>query len=138
MKFEYTRAQEACNSGELAQYRLSDNVGGVKQLLSDLSHALVEERYFALVEMARTYSTASLVIFFQVQNFRSDPCISSVSHCDHDYYFELLREEERDAQSISRCSTAHHRDVRAVPRANRTFSAARSPISFASSNTTHR
>jgi hypothetical protein len=23
---------------------------------------------------------------------------------DHDYYFELLREEERDAQSITRCS----------------------------------
>jgi hypothetical protein len=28
---------------------------------------------------------------------------------DHDYYFELLDEEERAAQSISRCSTAHHR-----------------------------
>ena len=26
-------------------------------------------------------------------------------YCDHDYYFELLREEERDAQSITRCST---------------------------------
>jgi len=40
---------------------------------------------------------------------------------DHDYYFELLGEEERDAQSIARCSTAHHRDFRALPRANRTF-----------------
>jgi hypothetical protein len=50
---------------------------------------------------------------------RSEPCIS-VRHCDHDYYFELLGEEERDAQSISRCSSAHHGDVRAVPRANRT------------------
>jgi len=47
---------------------------------------------------------------------RSDPCISSVSNCDHDYYFELLVIEERDAQSITRCSTAHHRDVRAVSR----------------------
>jgi hypothetical protein len=37
---------------------------------------------------------------------------------DHDYYFELPREGERDAQSISRCSTAHHRDVRALPRVN--------------------
>jgi hypothetical protein len=26
-------------------------------------------------------------------------------NCDHDYYFELRGEEERDAQSISRCST---------------------------------
>ena len=37
---------------------------------------------------------------------------------DHDYYFELLREEEWNAQSIARCSTAHHGDFRAVPRAN--------------------
>ena len=27
---------------------------------------------------------------------------------DHDYYFELLGEEERAAQSIARCSTEHH------------------------------
>jgi hypothetical protein len=31
---------------------------------------------------------------------------------DHDYYFELPREEERDAQSITRCSMAHHGDFR--------------------------
>jgi hypothetical protein len=37
---------------------------------------------------------------------------------DHDYYFELLAEEERDAQSITRCSSAHHRDFRSVPRVN--------------------
>jgi hypothetical protein len=35
---------------------------------------------------------------------------------DHDYYFGLLTEEERNAQSITRCWTAHHRDFRAVPR----------------------
>ena len=40
---------------------------------------------------------------------------------DHDYYFELLPKEERAAQSIARWSTSHHRDVRAGPRANRTF-----------------
>jgi site-specific recombinase XerD len=44
---------------------------------------------------------------------------------DHDYYFELLCEEERAAQSISRCSTAHHRLFRACPRANRTFLSAK-------------
>src|SRR5215469_9738275 len=49
---------------------------------------------------------------------RSDPCISSIHNLDHDYYFELLREEEWNAQSIARCSTAHHRDIRAVPRVN--------------------
>ena len=37
---------------------------------------------------------------------------------DHDYYFELPREGERDTQSISRCFTSHHRDVRAFPRVN--------------------
>jgi hypothetical protein len=34
----------------LLKHRLSDNVGGVKQFSSTLQHALVEERYFALVE----------------------------------------------------------------------------------------
>jgi hypothetical protein len=47
---------------------------------------------------------------------------------DHDYYFELLGEEERAAQSITRCSTAHHRLFRACPRANRTLPLVRNPI----------
>ena len=34
------------------KHRLSDNVGGVKQLLSIPIRALGEERHFALVEMA--------------------------------------------------------------------------------------
>src|SRR5205814_7079971 len=35
---------------------------------------------------------------------------------DHDYYFELRGEGERDTQSIARCFTSHHRDFRAFPR----------------------
>src|SRR5437016_11208520 len=54
---------------------------------------------------------------------------------DHDYKFELLREEERDTQSITRCPIAHHRDFRAVPRADRTFSTAHNPIPGATSST---
>ena len=54
---------------------------------------------------------------------------------DHDYYFELLREEEQDTQSISRCSTAHHRDFRVVPRANRIFVVVQNPILCATSST---
>src|SRR5215470_2719952 len=55
---------------------------------------------------------------------------------DHDYYFKLLlNKEEQDAQSISRCSAAHHGLVRAVLRANRTLSSAHSPCSGASSRT---
>src|ERR1035441_5082838 len=33
---------------------------------------------------------------------------------DHDYYFRLPGEGERDTQSITRCSTAHHPDFRVV------------------------
>ena len=53
---------------------------------------------------------------------------------DHDYYFELPSEGERDTQSVTRCLTSHHRDVQVVPRANRTFSPARNPIACASSS----
>src|SRR5580692_7457560 len=92
------------------------------------------KRHFALVEGFALPTVDSLVIVFR-SGTRSDPCISSVSNCDHDYYFELPVKEERDAQSISRCSTAHHRDIRAVPRANRTWPTARNPIPCASSST---
>src|SRR5664279_2227901 len=54
---------------------------------------------------------------------------------DHDYYFELPREGERDAHSITRCFASHHRDIRAFPRTNRTSSTARNPIPCASSST---
>src|ERR1700730_18629814 len=54
---------------------------------------------------------------------------------DHDYYFELPPEGERDTHSIARCFTSHHRDVRAFPRTNRTFSTPRNPIPCASSST---
>ena len=54
---------------------------------------------------------------------------------DHDYYFELPRKGERDTHSITRCLTSHHRDVRAFPRANRTFSTARNPIPCVASST---
>src|SRR6202795_391232 len=119
----------------LSQNRLSDNVAPVKHFLGVLTRALRRARHFALVEgSAIPTNQGPLVIRFRSET-QFDPCISSVCNCDHDYYFELLREEERDAQSITRCSTAHHGDFRAVPRANRTFSPARNPIPFATSNT---
>ena len=102
-------------------------------ILSTLPHALGEARHFALVEELPIQPRLARNRFRS--GTQSDPCISSVCNCDHDYYFELLGEEERDTQSISRCSTAHHRDVRAVPRANRTCSTADSPIPGASSST---
>ena len=56
-------------------------------------------------------------------------------NCDHDYQFRLPGEGERDAQSITRFCTAHHRDFRAVPRANQTYSTARNSTLAATSNT---
>src|SRR5450755_4630640 len=111
--------------GWLLIHRLSDNVGGVKHLLSIPIRALGEERHFALVEMA-VPTTGSLVIVFQVRIF--DPTHASLRSRTAIMITtsnSSSSQEERDAQSISRCSTTHHGDFRAVPRANRTFSAAR-------------
>src|SRR5262249_40687539 len=68
-------------------------------------HPLREERHFALVEkLAMPYQPGSLVI-----SFRSAISIRPMHlfghNRDHDYSFRLLREEERDAQSITRCSS---------------------------------
>jgi hypothetical protein len=58
-----------------------------------------------------------LVIVFQIRNSVRPMHLFGL-YRDHDYYFELPREGERDTQSITRCSAAHHRDFRALPRAN--------------------
>ena len=83
-------------------------------------HALREERHFALVESFCFSNHRLARNRFQVRSL--DPTHASLrsTTADHDYYFELLREEEWNAQSIARCSIAHHSDFRAVPRANRT------------------
>ena len=75
---------------QLLQNRVSDNVGGVKQLLSALPHALVEERHFALDEKAVS-NQGSLVI---VSGQELGPTHASL----------------RAATAIMRRSTAHHRD----------------------------
>ena len=120
---------------QLVKNRLSDNAGGVKHILSIPLRALGEERHFALIEMA-VPTIGSLVIVCQVRTFgpahaslRSRTAIM-ISTSNSSYL-----QEERDAQSIARCSTAHHGDFRAVPRANRTSSAARNPTACASSRT---
>ena len=113
---------------------LSDNVGPCQALLSAQLHALGEERHFALVEGVAFPTVGSLVIVCQARN-SVRPMHLFGHNLDHDYYFELLGEEERAAQSITRCSTAHHGLFRAGPRANRTFSLARNPTPCATSNT---
>src|SRR5215472_10468691 len=97
----------------------------------------MEERHFALVDGFALPTVGSLRNRFR-SGTQSDPCISSTRNCDHDYYFELLlfSEEEQDAKSIARCSTEHHRDIRAILRADQICSTAENPIPGASSNTT--
>src|SRR5205809_7566761 len=104
----------------LAKTGVSDNVGGVKHVATTLPHALEQERHFALIGEVLNPTKARFLISLQVGKLSSTH--ASLRHrLDHDYYFELLREEERAAHSITRCSTAHHRLFRAGPRANRTF-----------------
>ena len=101
--------------------RLSENVGGVKYFLSTLRRALRKESHFALVEgLAFAFPTVgSLVIVSGQHSVR--PMHVFGHNRDPDYQFRLPWLGERDAQSITRCFTAHHGDVRDVPRANRTL-----------------
>jgi hypothetical protein len=73
----------------------------VKHFSSALLHALEEERHFALVDGVAFPTVGSLVIVFQVRN--SVRPMHLFGHTrDHDYYFELPGEGERDTQSITR------------------------------------
>jgi hypothetical protein len=104
----------------LALHRLSDNVGRVKLILSTLRDALQEERHFALVDGFALPTVGSLRNLSGQElspthaSLRSAPAIMITTSNSSSI------KEEQDAQSITRCSTAHHDDVRAVLRANRT------------------
>src|SRR5882757_9142414 len=104
----------------------------VKHFLSVLLRALRRARHFALVEGPAIPTKGPLVIVSGLNSVR--PMHLFGHTFDHDYYFELPSEGERDTQSIARCFTSHHSDVQVVPRANRTFSPARNSIPCASSS----
>ena len=75
----------------LAKHRLSDNVVPVKYFLGVLTRALRRARHFALVE-AVPYQPRPARNPFQVRN--SVRPMHLFGHTfDHDYYFELPREE---------------------------------------------
>jgi hypothetical protein len=105
-----TGLRRSCESiptatGRLKQLRLfstllaiSNNVGGVKQLSRTLQHALIEERHFALLVGLRFPTWARFESFGS--GTRSDPAISSITHCDQDSFSSnSLTDWERDAQS---------------------------------------
>src|ERR1700687_5107057 len=116
---------------------VSNNVGGVKYFWGALIRALRRAPFRSRWSFCFCFCSAnqgSPRNRFQVRN--SVRPMHLFGHTlDHDYYFELPPEGERDTQSITRCSTAHHRLFRVVPRANRTFSTARNSIPSAPSNT---
>ncbi len=89
----------------------------VKHFSSALLHALKEERHFALLDGVAFPNRRLARNRFQVRNSVRPMHLFGLNR-DHDYYFELPREGERDTQSITRCCAAHHRDFRALPRAN--------------------
>jgi hypothetical protein len=73
---------------------ISNNVVSVKQYVRTQLHALVEERHFALLVVG------SLLIVAVKNSVR--PIHLFDHNCDHDYYFELPCEGERDTQSLRR------------------------------------
>jgi hypothetical protein len=79
---------------------ISNNVGGVKRFSSTPLHALGEGRHFALVDGLRFPTPGSLLIVGVRNSVR--PIHLFDPNCDHDYYFELPCEGERDAQSLRR------------------------------------
>ena len=118
----------------MLQHRVSDNAGAVKHFLSVLTRALRRARHFALVDAvpyqprARSQSVSGQELSPTHASLRSTTSIMITTS-------NSPVQRERDTQSITRCSTSHHRDVRVVPRANRTFSTARNSIPCASSST---
>jgi hypothetical protein len=97
--------------------RLSDNVGGVKSFLSTLSHALREERHFALLEevpyptKARFQSVTGLELSPTHASLRSTTSIMIASSNSPAKGSGL-------PNRFTRCSTAHQRLFRAGPRAD--------------------
>ena len=98
---------------------ISDHVGSVKHFLGALQRALRKKRHFALIEGLPFPTVGSLLIVSGLDSVR--PMHLFGHNSDHDYKFRLPGVGEQDAQSVGRCSTAHHCSFRAVPRANRTF-----------------
>jgi len=116
--------------------RLSNSVGGVKQISGTLILALSGALFRSSLRTADP-TQGSLVNPFQVRNAWSDPCISSVTTSIMITTSNSPR-GEREAQSIARCSTPHPGDFRALPRANQTAEAGRSPSPCATSSTSER
>ena len=79
---------------------ISNNVGSVKYVIGTQLPALGDERHFALADGLRFPIEGSLVILAVRNSVRPNHLFDH--NRDHDYYFELPCEGERDAQSLRR------------------------------------
>jgi len=86
--------------GSWRKIAISNNVGGVKRISGTLQRALENERHFALVDYLPRPTKGSLAIVAVKNSVRPNHLFDH--NCDHDYYFELPCEGERDAQSFQR------------------------------------
>jgi hypothetical protein len=79
---------------------ISNNVGGVKRVSGTQRRVLENERHFALVDCLPRPTKGSLAIVAVKNSVRPNHLFDH--NCDHDYYFELPCEGEREAQSFQR------------------------------------
>ena len=92
-----------------------NNVGAVRFFSSVLIRALRGARHFALVRRSAISNQRLARNRFRCGT-QSDPSISSVAYAIMIPSSNSSVKEERAAQSITRCSIAHHRLFRACPR----------------------
>ena len=111
-------------SAAVAIYQ-TDSPEGIPPLLQALDDPDPQVAFAVSLSPSSAISLSLMVCLFQprlacnLSGQELSPTHASLrsATANHDYYFELLfPKEERDAQSITQCSTAHHGDFRAVPR----------------------
>jgi len=117
----------------LGRNRLSDNVGAVNCFLSTQRHSLLRKRHFGLVEKTTSQPTTARLVILSGQKL--GPTHASLrSHSIMITSSNSSAEEEQDAHSLSRCSTAHHGDFRAVLRVLLGLRPAKSHENYSRSN----
>jgi hypothetical protein len=82
--------QRSLAVGQLALNPISNNVGGVKQFSSTLLYALTKSA-ISLSKMVCAFPTWARFESLG-SGTQSDPAISSIPNCDHDYLFKLPSE----------------------------------------------
>ena len=110
-------------NSQLTKPGVSNNVGGVKHLFRAHYSMHFEKSAISLSSKKCRVQPRLARNQYSGLELSPQPFVLFGHNLDHDYYSELLCEEQLTAKSISRFSAAHHRLFPAAgPRANRTFS----------------